>query len=558
MENNDENPTVGYLYKLVADLIQEGEERKKPKRKLRYIIYARKSTDDTEHQVKSIPEQLSDIDRFLKDKDWDVCKTPIIEKESAKFSGIRPLFKKMLKDIEDGIYDGVISWHPDRLARNMMEAGKIIDMLDKNIMHDLKFSDFSFENTSSGKLSLGIAFVMSKQYTDHLTEQINRGNAFHVARGSGIGRDKHGYFRDKRNFHRPDGINFELIKEAWKMRIEGDGKNLLEIANYLNSKNYSKAKGIDGKTHVTCKMTDKILSVLFKDTFYAGVLKIGKNIANITEQYDFVPAVSPADFLYLNDRIGLKSFVAKRGMKKDNVKGCFLRKTVICSSCHKFMTTAVTPKYVGKDHKLKKMYYNFRCKTPGCKRIKKNVRGFVVMNQIVDFFEKNLIATPEYYKSYVEEMERLRREKKKELDSKKTSLTQEDRHIQADIEDLKRLMAGLAKGGDSNKSSIEEFNQTLKVKLSRINANDEEKKRIDIELNSTQKAVLSYGEFVELLKKYPKELIKLKTLSKKSDYIKKILANCVLDELKVVFYRLNPPFDKLVPSENLVVSSGFP
>jgi len=557
MENNKDLPTTAFLYKLVVDLIKDKIEKTKPNRKLRFVIYARKSTNDEEHQVKSIPEQLADIDRYVKSKEneFDVCPIPVLEKESAKFSGIRPLFKQMLKDIEIGKYDGIIAWHPDRLARNMMEAGIIIDMLDKGIIRDLRFSNFNFDNSSSGKLSLGIAFVMSKQYTDHLTEQINRGNKYHVERGSSIGRDKHGYYRDENNNYRPDGKNFDLICKAWKMRIEGDGMNLSEIAEYLNKNNYEKAQGVGGKNHKLYNMTEKTLSPLFKDTLYAGVLKIGDIVSNLTELYNFIPAVSVADYLYLNSKDGmLKSFVTKKGLRRGNVKGNFLRRTVICDSCGQYMTTAVTTKYSQKDKTLKQRIYYFRCKTKGCKRTKKNVRGKVVMNQIIQFIKNNFIASPAYYENYVEEMNRLRVERRKELNNRKMSLVQENRHARESIDELKKLMAGLATGG--NKEVIDEFQQDLKVKLNKITSNEGEMVTIEKELASTDKAILNYQEFVELMKLYPNKLANLKTLSAKSDYIKKMVANCNLLEEKIVSYRLSDPFDRLIPSGNLVVSSG--
>lgn len=552
MENNENLPTVDYLYKLVVDIIQENEDRKRPNKKLKYVIYARKSTNDEEHQVKSIPEQLSYIERFLKDKDWDVCSTPVIEAESAKFSDQRPLFDKMISDIESGIYDGIIAWHPDRLARNMKEAGIIIDLLDKGVIRDLKFSDFSFENTSSGKMTLGIAFVMSKQYTDHMSDQINSGNQYKVTRGSSIGRDKHGYYRDEKNYLRPDGVNYDLICQAWKMRVEG--KNLTEIAEFLNKKKYHKAKGIEAPDHKLYTMTDRTLSPLFKDTFYAGIMKIGKIVANLPQQYNFKPAISVADYLFVNPEKSLKSFVAQRGLRRGNVKGSFLRRTILCGSCHKYMSTAVTTKYSLKgDHKLKKRYYNFRCKTPDCKRVKKNVRGYVVFEQIMDFIKNNIIASKAYYESYLTEMDKIKIEKKKGLESDRMSLIQEKRHTNEDIDGLKKVMTNLAKAG--NNKAIGEFTDDLNVRLGRVKNIENEIEMIDKQLSNTDKAILSYSEFVELFKKLPKELKKLKTLSRKSAYLKKILANCILDEEKIVSLRLNPPFDKLVPSENLVVSN---
>jgi site-specific DNA recombinase len=56
----------------------------------------------------------------------------------------------MLDRIERGEANGIIAWHPDRLARNAFDGGRVIDLLDEGKITDLKFSSFWFENTAQG------------------------------------------------------------------------------------------------------------------------------------------------------------------------------------------------------------------------------------------------------------------------------------------------------------------------------------------------------------------------------------------------------------------------
>jgi len=50
--------------------------------------------------------------------------TPYLrESKSAKIPRKRPLYQKMIADIKAGKYDAILSWAPDRLARNMLEGG---------------------------------------------------------------------------------------------------------------------------------------------------------------------------------------------------------------------------------------------------------------------------------------------------------------------------------------------------------------------------------------------------------------------------------------------------
>ena len=131
---------------------------------LRYVLYARKSSEDVGAQAKSLPDQIKDCLDYAENKGIVVVDT-LKESHSAKISGRRPVFAKMLKDLEAGKYDGILAWHPDRLARNSLEAGMIVDMVDGGKIKDLKFPTLEFTNDSSGNLLLNIMFAMSKQYS---------------------------------------------------------------------------------------------------------------------------------------------------------------------------------------------------------------------------------------------------------------------------------------------------------------------------------------------------------------------------------------------------------
>ncbi len=137
--------------------------------KLKYVIYARKSTDDPERQSKSIPDQIAECRLLAKRLGLRVVDSPIKESRSAKKPNNRPRFRELIKDIKKGKYDGIIAWNPDRLARNMLEGGEIIDMVDSETLKDLKFVTHHFTKDANGKMLLGMAFVLSKQYSDKLS-----------------------------------------------------------------------------------------------------------------------------------------------------------------------------------------------------------------------------------------------------------------------------------------------------------------------------------------------------------------------------------------------------
>ena len=136
----------------------------------KYFLYPRKSTDVEDKQVLSIEAQVAELRKYAKDNGFEVVDT-IIEKRSAKLPG-RPKFNKMLERIQNGEANGILAWHPDRLARNSIDGGQIIYLLDQNILQYLRFPMFRFENTSQGKFVLSIMFSQSKYYIDNLSENV--------------------------------------------------------------------------------------------------------------------------------------------------------------------------------------------------------------------------------------------------------------------------------------------------------------------------------------------------------------------------------------------------
>jgi len=139
----------------------------------KFFLYARKSTDVEDKQILSIEAQITELRGFAKQNNLNII-DELVEKQSAKIPG-RPIFGEMLKRIEHGEADGILAWHPDRLARNSVDGGQIIYLIDCGHITALKFPQFWFEPTPQGKFMLNIAFGQSKYYVDSLSENTKRG-----------------------------------------------------------------------------------------------------------------------------------------------------------------------------------------------------------------------------------------------------------------------------------------------------------------------------------------------------------------------------------------------
>jgi len=234
----------------------------------KFFLYARKSTDIEDKQVLSIEAQITELRAFAKQNNLDVI-DEFVEKQSAKIPG-RPIFNEMLKRIEKGEANGILAWHPDRLARNSMDGGKIIYLIDCGRILALKFPQFWFEPTPQGKFMLNIAFGQSKYYIDSLSENVRRGLRQKVRRGEYPGPAPIGYINDPRTKTViVDRKKAKIIKQAFELYAQNNSC-LEDIANFLAQ---------NGILRRTGKVWHKDrVKYLLSNPFYYGHFRYAKEI----------------------------------------------------------------------------------------------------------------------------------------------------------------------------------------------------------------------------------------------------------------------------------------
>ena len=241
----------------------------------KYFIYVRKSTDDTAHQVRSIDDQKAEL-RALARRDNLRVLDILEERQTAKVPG-RPVFDAMIRRIEKGEASGIIAWHPDRLARNSVDGGWIIHLIDTGKILDLRFPTFAFEPTPSGKFMLGIMFNQSKYYVDNLSENIKRGIRNKLQNGIKPNRPPLGYLNDR--FTKSvvvDQIRAPLIRKMFELYATGDFTidRLKETVNSLGlTSRVLRRRRSDGSIPETSQpLSRNQYHRLLTNSFYCGII----------------------------------------------------------------------------------------------------------------------------------------------------------------------------------------------------------------------------------------------------------------------------------------------
>ena len=186
-----------------------------------YFLYARKSSEAEERQALSIEAQLTELGDFAK-REGIKIKEQFIESKSAKQPG-RSEFNRMLECVYASKEPvGILSWHPDRLARNSVDGGQIIYLIDIGKVSALKFPTFWFEPTPQGLFMLQVAFGQSKYYSDNLSQNIKRGIRQKLRRGEYYNKAPWGYVNNHKTRNiEPHPLQSKIIRRAFEEYATG-------------------------------------------------------------------------------------------------------------------------------------------------------------------------------------------------------------------------------------------------------------------------------------------------------------------------------------------------
>ena len=326
---------------------------------MKYILYARKSTEEDDRQVLSIEAQFVELKEFAAKEKLEIVAS-FQEAKTAKEPG-RIKFAEMLAILESGKADGIISWHPDRLARNSVDGGKIIHFVDRGLIKSLKFPTFWFEPTPQGLFMLSIAFGQSKYFVDNLRENVKRGLRQKIRNGVWPGWAPVGYTNNPKT----RGIDIDLEKSS---RVRKMFESYATGEYTLHSlANWCKKKGLRGNLGKEIALSN-VQSIL-QNIFYLGLMKWKGEI--FEGQHE--PLISKKLF------DSCQEVMAKRGRVHELHKNNFAFLGLLkCASCGCSITAEKQ-----KDHN----YYRCTKKKGPCQE-KHYLREEVLTEQITSYLQK--------------------------------------------------------------------------------------------------------------------------------------------------------------------------
>ena len=134
--------------------------------RVKYCLYARKSTESEERQILSIDSQIKEMLQLAEREGLEVVAMKR-ESHSAKETGQRPIFNEIVEEIRAGKYNGILTWAPDRISRNAGDLGRIVDLMDAGYLQDIRTFSQSFRNNPNEKFLLTILGGQAKLENDN-------------------------------------------------------------------------------------------------------------------------------------------------------------------------------------------------------------------------------------------------------------------------------------------------------------------------------------------------------------------------------------------------------
>lgn len=186
------------------------------------IFYKRKSSDSEDKQILSLDSQDRVIRETIPNFNALDISANLSESMSAKAPG-RPKFNQMCEKLESGQAQYIICWQLNRLARNPVDGGRIIWLVQN---FGIKIITPSKTYDANDILLMYVEFAMSNQFINDLKKSSARGVEDKLRAGHAPVLAPLGYLNDvtKKQGLRDiliDPKRFDLVRKMWDLLLTG-------------------------------------------------------------------------------------------------------------------------------------------------------------------------------------------------------------------------------------------------------------------------------------------------------------------------------------------------
>ena len=354
--------------------------------KIRYFLYARKSSEDEDRQVQSVPDQLKRLNELADDLNLSIKKV-YTEEKSAKKPNNRPIFEEMLERIENGEAEGILCWQINRLSRNPIDSGKLSWLLQQGTLKSIRTIDREYlpdDNVILFNVEAGSA----NQFIIDLRKNTKRGMDGKFDKGWRPCMPPLGYLNDKENktiINDPE--RFNLVRKMWDLMLTGNytPPKILKIASKewgFRTRKFKKSGG--GELSVSG------IYKLFTNLFYTGVIEFK---GDQWGQYEG----SHEKMVTLEEYDRVQMILGRRGKPRPQTHEFAFTGSIRCKECGCLYTAEQKKKIIKKTGEIREYTY-YHC-TRRTRRVdctqRKAMREEVLKLQIEKEIEK-LTILPEF------------------------------------------------------------------------------------------------------------------------------------------------------------------
>jgi site-specific DNA recombinase len=230
-----------------------------------YVIYARKSTESEDRQVVSIESQIKELKLLAARQGIQVAEV-LTESRSAKRPG-RPVFGSMMRRIHRGEIRGILCWKMDRLARNHLDHGTVLQALSDKLLDRIITIDRPYTPDGTDRFIGNFELGMATKYSDDLSQNVRRGIRARLEQGWCNHQPRLGYTIDPATRHIiADPDRFANVQRMLRLVLLGTMgiRVVLKIANSEWRLTTRKGMPVSRSTFYD----------MLQDPFYAGVIQL--------------------------------------------------------------------------------------------------------------------------------------------------------------------------------------------------------------------------------------------------------------------------------------------